>query len=258
MTVLTTIEIICIGLITGTVTSLIGASGVTIVVPALTLFFGINSHLAIGTSLLVDVITSIVVSIEYIRHKNIRLQASIWITVGSIIGAQIGSHWAGLISDTKLSGIFAIMLIISGIATLRKKNNAFDTNKGVHFKSKFVQTISLLGLGFGIGIISGLVGAGGGVMVLLTIIFILHYPMQQAVGTSTVIMAITALSSLLGYASQGNVDWKYGIWIALGAIISGFIGSNFANRIDEETLNKVVAWIFILLGLLMIGMKFVH
>ena len=190
MSILAIIEIICVGLVTGTITSLIGASGVTVVVPALTLLFGINSHLAIGTSLLVDVITSIAVSIDYIKHKNVRLQASIWITVGSIIGAQLGSHWAGIISDTKLSCIFAIMLIISGISTLRKKNNSFDPNKGVHFKSKLAQMLALLGLGFGIEIISGLVGAGGGVMVLLTI------------------MAITALSSLLGYARQGNVDWK--------------------------------------------------
>ncbi|CCI81776.1 sulfite exporter TauE/SafE family protein [Lactobacillus hominis] len=258
MSILTIIEIIIVGLITGTITSLIGASGVTVVVPALTLLFGINSHLAIGTSLLVDVITSIVVSITYIRYKNVRLQASIWITVGSVLGAQLGSHWAGIISDTKLNALFAIMLILSGISTLRRKNKVYDPNQGVHFKSKLAQTLALLGLGFGIGIISGLVGAGGGVMVLLTIIFILHYPMHQAVGTSTVIMAITALSSLLGYARQGNVDYKYGLWIALGAVIAGMIGSHIANKVNERVLNKIVAWVFILLGIIMIGMKFLR
>ncbi|WP_297817424.1 sulfite exporter TauE/SafE family protein [uncultured Lactobacillus sp.] len=258
MTVLTWIELIIIGLITGTITSLIGASGVTVVVPAMTILFSLNSHIAIGTSLLVDVITSIVVSISYIRHKNVRLQASIWITVGSILGAQLGSHWAGIISDTSLSGLFAIMLIISGISTLRKKDNNYDSNKGLHFKSKITQTLALLLIGFLIGIISGLVGAGGGVMVLLTIIFILHYPMHQAVGTSTVIMAITACSSLFGYASQGNVDYKYGLAIAIGAVVAGMIGSHIANKVNEAVLNKIVAWVFILLGFIMIGMKFLH
>ncbi|WP_281828281.1 TSUP family transporter [Lactobacillus amylolyticus] len=76
---------IAVGLVTGTITSLIGASGVIIVVPALTLFFAVNSHLAIRTSLLVDVITSLVVAISYFRHGNVRLQASLWITIGSII-----------------------------------------------------------------------------------------------------------------------------------------------------------------------------
>lgn len=78
MQILTIVGVIIVGLITGTVTSLIGASGVCVVVPALTLFFDLNSHLAIGTSLMVDVITSIVVAINYFKHGNVRLQASLW------------------------------------------------------------------------------------------------------------------------------------------------------------------------------------
>lgn len=67
------IGMIILGLVTGTVTSMIGASGVNITVPVLTLFLGLNSHMAIGTSLMVDVITSIVVAISYFRHGNVRL-----------------------------------------------------------------------------------------------------------------------------------------------------------------------------------------
>lgn len=247
---------ILIGLITGIVTSLIGASGVTVVVPALTLLFGVNSHIAIGTSLFVDVITSIVVAISYFHHGNVRLKASLWITVGSIIGAQFGSKWAGIISDEKLNVIFAIVLIISGIMTFSRKNKQFDTNKGLHINSAILQATLLLAIGLVIGMISGLVGAGGGVMILLAIIFILHYPMHQAVGTSTVIMAITAFSSLVGYARVGNVDWKLGVLITIGALIAGVIGARFANKVSEAKLSKIVAVIFILLGILMMGMRF--
>lgn len=253
------IAIIIVGFITGTVTSLIGASGVCVVVPVLTLFFGINSHLAIGTSLMVDVITSIVVAIGYFKHGNVRLKASLWITVGSVLGAQLGSHWAGMIHDGPLSLMFAVVLIISGIATLKKGvNRHFDSQRGVHFKNNFTQTLALLVIGGVIGIISGLVGAGGGVMILLAIIFILHYPVHQAVGTSTVIMAITALSSMLGYARQGNVDWVMGALIASGAVVAGIVGARYANSINEEKLNKVISWVFILLGFLMIGIRLVH
>ena len=259
MQILTIVGVIIVGLITGTVTSLIGASGVCVVVPALTLFFGLNSHLAIGTSLMVDVITSIVVAINYFKHGNVRLQASLWITVGSILGAQLGSHWAGMINDASLSMIFAVVLIISGIATLKKGvNNHFDSQKGIHFKSKLSQALLLLFIGAVIGVISGLVGAGGGVMILLAIIFILHYPVHQAVGTSTVIMAITALSSMIGYARQGNVDWLMGVLIASGAVIAGIIGARYANSINEEKLNRVISWIFIILGFIMIGMRLIH
>lgn len=246
-----------VGIITGTVTSLIGASGVSVVVPALTLFFGVNSHLAIGTSLMVDVLTSIVVACGYFHHGNVRLQASLWITVGSIIGAQLGSHWAGLIPDGPLTVLFAVVLVISGVATLRRKHQSFDPSKGLHLHSPLAQTLLLLLIGCAIGIISGLVGAGGGVMVLLTIIFILHYPIHEAVGTSTVIMAITACSSMIGYARAGNVDWRLGLWIAVGAIVSGILGARFANEIDEDQLNRIVAWIFIVLGVLMVAMRLI-
>ncbi|WP_295747204.1 sulfite exporter TauE/SafE family protein [uncultured Limosilactobacillus sp.] len=254
---LTMVGLVIVGIITGTVTSLIGASGVCVVVPALTMWLGMNSHMAIGTSLMVDVITSIVVAGGYFRHGNVRLQASLWITGGSILGAQLGSHWAGLIPDSSLSITFAIVLIISGLVTLRKKNGPqqWEHHRGLHITSKIGQASLLLMIGLGIGIISGLVGAGGGVMILLAIIFVLHYPIHQAVGTSTVIMAITAISSLLGYARQENVNWKAGALIAVGAVIAGLVGSRFANSINEKRLNVIVAGAFVALGCLMIGLR---
>lgn len=109
-----------IGLVTGSITSLIGASGVSVVVPALTLFFALSSHVAIGTSLLVDVITSIVVAIGYFRAGNVHLTASLWLTVGSICGSLLGAHWAGIIPDNVLNSVFAVVLLVSGIATLRR------------------------------------------------------------------------------------------------------------------------------------------
>ena len=108
-----------LGLVTGSITSLIGASGVSVVVPALTLFFALSSHVAIGTSLLVDVITSIVVAIGYFRAGNVRLTASLWLTVGSICGSLLGAQ-AGIIPDNVLNSVFAVVLLVSGIATLRR------------------------------------------------------------------------------------------------------------------------------------------
>lgn len=253
MSVLQIVAAILIGLVTGLITSLIGASGVSIVVPALTLLFALGSHVAIGTSLLVDVITSIVVAIGYFRAGNVRLTASLWLAVGSVCGSLLGAHWAGIIPDAVLNTVFAVVLLLSGIATLRRGGKQVQVKEAK--LSKGAQTAALLGLGFVIGIISGLVGAGGGVMMLVAIIFVLHYPMHEAVGTSTVIMAITALTSLLGYARQGHVAWNWGLLIAVGAVIAGFFGAKMANKIDEVKLNKIVAWLFIALAILMIAMR---
>ena len=90
---------ICIGVVTGGITSLIGASGVMIIVPILTMFFKVSVHTAIGTSLFVDVIASLTVSYSYYKNGNIELKSGIWIALTSIIGAQLGASFASKIGD---------------------------------------------------------------------------------------------------------------------------------------------------------------
>jgi uncharacterized membrane protein YfcA len=269
------IGLIAVGLVTGAITSLVGASGVMIIVPALTMLFHVNTHMAIGTSLMVDVITSIVVAIGYFRAKNVKLAEALWLAASAILGAQLGARWAGAIPEGPLNIIFAVVMVISGLATLRsalKKtaetagttettNGSADHKenkkgkKGLHFSAPWQKILALLVVGFGLGIISGLVGAGGGVMVLLALIFILQYPMHQAIGTSTVIMAITALSSAIGYGVQGRIDYTYGLLIAVGAVIAGIIGSRYANKINEKRLKIIVSIVFMVIGVVMLVLR---
>lgn len=255
------IGLIAVGLVTGAITSLVGASGVMVIVPALTMLFHVNTYMAIGTSLMVDVITSVVVAIGYFRAKNVKLTEALWLAASSILGALLGSRWAGAIPEGPLNILFAVVMILSGLATLRdalKKTAEKDTEKGLHFSATWQKILALLVVGFGLGIISGLVGAGEGVMVLLALIFILHYPMHQAIGTSTVIMAITALSSAIGYGVQGRIDYTYGLFIAAGAVVAGIIGSRYANRINEKrlkTIVSIVSIVFMAIGVIMLVLR---
>lgn len=91
------------GIITGGMTSLIGASGVMITVPILTMLFKTSVHTAIGSSLFVDVIAFLTVSYSYYKNENIDLKSGIWITLASIIGAQIGASFASNIEENRHS-----------------------------------------------------------------------------------------------------------------------------------------------------------
>ncbi|SHK25558.1 hypothetical protein SAMN02745163_03501 [Clostridium cavendishii DSM 21758] len=247
--------LIIIGLITGSITSLIGASGVMIVVPILTMFFNVSVHNAIGTSLLIDVIASLTVSYSYYKNKNIDLKSGIWIALTSIIGAQVGALFASNMGEGNLSSGFGIVLVLAGLSTFRKsykeKNNSKTKNKVFNFKKEWQKILASLIIGFGIGILSGIFGAGGGVMILITLIAIMSFPLHKAIGTSTLIMAITALSSTIGYASRGNIDIELSILISIGAILGGIIGSKYANKVNEKTLQKIVGICFTLMGITM-------
>lgn len=267
---------ILVGIITGGITSLIGASGVMIIVPILTMFFNVSVHNAIGTSLLVDVIASLTVSYSYYKNGNIDLKSGIWIALTSIVGAQLGASFASNMGEGNLSSSFGIVLLIAGIGTFRKSykkknelikkdddstencdaleksNSKKSLRKFLKFEKEWQKILASLIIGFGIGILSGIFGAGGGVMILIALIVIMSFPLHKAIGTSTLIMAITALSSTVGYASRGNIDITLSILISIGAILGGVIGSRYANKINEKTLQKLVGVCFTLMGITMV------
>ena len=115
------IGLIGIGLLTGSVVGLTGASGVVVVVPLLTVLSGFSMHTAIGTSLFVDVITPLFVAWSYYKNGNVNIKSGLWLALGAIIGAQIGS----LLANQSLSGGqmgvgFIVMIFIMAIAMWRK------------------------------------------------------------------------------------------------------------------------------------------
>lgn len=246
---------IVIGIITGSITSLIGASGVMIIVPILTLFFKVSVHTAIGTSLFVDVIASLTVAYSYYKNDNIDLKSGIWIALTSIIGAQLGASFASKMGEGNLSSSFGVVLVIAGLLMIRKsykkESESSNTSIRFNFKKEWEKILSALIIGLGIGILSGIFGAGGGVMILLALIVLMSFPLHKAIGTSTLIMAITALSSTIGYAARGKIDFILGSLLSVGAILGGVIGSRYANKVNEKTLQKIVGICFMAMGVVM-------
>jgi uncharacterized membrane protein YfcA len=100
--------------------------------------------------------------------------------------------------------------------------------------------------------ISGLFGAGGGLMFLLVLMIVLQFPTYMAIGTSSLIMAITATSETLGYAFQSNVDFSSGIIITVAAVTGGLLSARLANKITEKSLNRIMGTVFACLGVVMV------
>ena len=87
---------------------------------------------------------------------------------------------------------------------------------------------------------------------LLVLVLVLKFPIHKAIGTSSLIMSLTAASGTIGYALHGNVNFLSGIVVAIGSIIGGLLTSRLANRVSEKTLEKIVSGVFVCLGVLMI------
>ena len=245
------IILIAIGLLTGTVTAISAGSGVTVVVPLLTIFLDYSMHEAIGTSLLVDVIASINVAYTYYRHGRVDLKASLWLALGAILGAQVGSHLASLVPQVGLKGGFSFFVIVSGTSFLFRAFRKRKFSLAVHFENPRLQVLFSILIGLGIGLSTGLFGTGGGATILVVLIYVMNFPIHTAIGTATAIMAVAAASGVVGYTVGGHIPWLDGIVIGLAAIASGLLFSRVANRASERALNLAVGAIFIAIGIAM-------
>ncbi|MBG0767953.1 MAG: sulfite exporter TauE/SafE family protein [Spirochaetaceae bacterium] len=254
--------VLCIGCIAGIVTGLIGASGVMVVVPAF-IILGYTTSDAIGASLFIDTIASLVVAWTYYQNKNLNLKQGIWITIGSVSGAQIGSFISPFIPEVGLSSAFSIFLVITAVlfwfrgAKVGVPNlNGNDANPQQSRILKLLRSnviVSSLLLGILVGIISGLFGAGGGVMILLILVFVMQYSMHEGIGTSTLIMAFTAASGTIGHAITSNLPLKASIFGAIGTVIGGRFAAKLANKVNEKVLSKVMGGVFVALAVIMLA-----
>jgi len=255
VSIMQVVSLIAIGLITGSVVGLTGASGVVVVVPLLSILLGFSMHSAIGTSLFIDVITPLFVAWSYYKNGNVNLKSGLWLALGSITGAQIGASFANeALSSHQMGSGFVVMMFVMAIAMWRKsKLPSKPKVESENIQPTTFKTILMsLGIGLLLGLMSGLFGAGGGMAFLITLILVLKYPTHKAIGTSSLIMSLTAASGTIGYAAHGNVDFTSGLFVAAGSILGGILTARLANRVSEQTLEKLMSGVFVSLGVLMI------
>ncbi len=245
------LEFIILGIIVGALTGVLGSSGVVAVVPALII---INSELpqnAIGTSLLIDVITSITVAYVYFRRGRVNIKKGIPMIVGAIIGSQIGVRIAFLIPPEYIKISFAIFIIAMGIYSLIRKENMPESEGR---KNTNINTYGIVLITIPIGLATGILGASGGIMFLIISILILKLDIKTAIGTATFVMVISALSGTVGYLIVGHIVILAAIIIGIVSIISGFIFSRIGNNLNPATTYKILGTVFIIIGIAQIAL----
>ena len=249
---------ILLGLFVGSVTGITGASGVLIMVPIFSTFFDIPLPIILGTSLLIDVIASASVSFAYAKAKNLDIRGTVWVLVGALMGAQIGSFFVVSVSKVLIMFILALGMMFFGVK-MWKNGKPKNEHKGLIVPEKisnYLKTpIGMVVCGLLVGLATGIFGAGGGLTIFVLLYSFLKFPIKKAVGTSSFLMLLTALSGVVGYADNGNLDIKLGIIMGVSAAVGGALSSIFANRIKEEILARFIGMLFIFFALVMFALK---
>lgn len=246
-------------IIIGISLGLIGGGGSILTMPVLVYLFGVEPILATAYSLFIVGITSAFGSVSYFQKKLVNIKTAIVFGIPSIIAVYLTrAHIISAIPEvvftinnflvTKnilMMVLFAILMILASYSMIKKKTN--EVNDEI-FEQKFNYPLILIE-GAAVGVLTGLVGAGGGFLIIPALVVLSRLPMKEAVGTS---LAIIAAKSLIGFSGESNfalIDWKFLFIVSAFAIMGIFIGTALSSKVDGEKLKPAFGYFVLIMGI---------
>jgi len=240
----------------GLTLGLIGGGGSILTVPILVYLFEIDPVTATGYSLFIVGITSLIGSFSHYKQGNIDWKTALVFGVPSIAGVYISrAILVPLIPDQIASlgfieltkPLFMVLMIFASITMIRKsKVRSTEGAVSYNYKIIFIE-------GIVVGMLTGLVGAGGGFLIIPALVLFANLPMKQAVGTSLIIIAV---KSLIGFSSDLQSDmviqWDLLLGISVISVIGIFIGSYLSKFISNEKLKPAFGYFVLVMGLYII------
>jgi len=244
-----------IGLTAGILGGLLGIGGGVFIVPALVFFLAFEQHRAHGTSLAVVIALSSVGAITYFAHGNVDLLFAAGIAVGGMVGAIVGGGIVQHIKSSALRRMFCVFLVATGAKMIY--DGCAIKHAAVLHAAVFSGTPILLAVGAGVltGVLSALLGVGGGIIMVPVLTVLLHFPQPAAQGTSLAAMLPIAFTGVLKHGKLGNVDRRVAFWIGLGAAIGALAGSQLANVLHPCALKLTFGIFLVIMAALMAAKK---
>lgn len=244
------------GIGAGLGTGFAGMSAAAVISPMLITFLDMPAYEAVGIALASDVLASAASAYTYGKNKNIDIKNGSVMMVFVLLFTMVGSWVSSKVPNTAMGSFSVIMTMLLGIKFIVKPvMTTKEAMMSVSAKKRLIQSVVF---GVLIGFICGFIGAGGGMMMLLVLTTILGYELKTAVGTSVFIMAFTALTGAIShFAIGGAPDAWCLVFCMLSTLLWAQIAAKFANKATPKTLNRATGVVLTVLGVVILGFKYI-
>lgn len=229
---------VALAVVVGITLGLLGGGGSILTVPLLAYVAGMDAKEAIATSLLVVGVTSAVGAISHARAGRVQWRTGILFGLAGMAGAYVGGLLSRFVPGGILLLAFAAMMIATAIAMLRGRRNTVGAAEAPHA----MPVGKILLEGAVVGLVTGLVGAGGGFLVVPALALLGGLPMPVAVGTSLIVIAMKSFAGLGGYLSAVQIDWRLATMVTGAAVVGSLIGGRLTAVVDPDALRKGFGW----------------
>jgi uncharacterized membrane protein YfcA len=208
---------------------------------------GQDEKVAIAGSLFIVGSIALVGSLQFLRAGLIQWRSVVVFGLPGMVGTWFGAYLAGWVPGITQLALFAIVMLVASWLMLRPPDL-----ESANPEPRAVWKIATDGLI--VGVITGLVGVGGGFLIVPALVLLGGLTMRQAVATSLVVIALKSFSGFFKYldvlAQQGlELDWRTLILVTGLGIAGSFAGSHFAKRVPQDKLKKGFGYFLIVMGI---------
>lgn len=244
------------GAIVGLTLGLIGGGGSILAVPLLVYLVGVSSpHLAIGTAAIAVALNAAFGLAAHARLGTVKWPCAIVFSIVGMAGALLGSVLGKALNGTYLLALFGLVMIGVGVAMLRSPHR--NPTKDVRLTPETAQHLlpRLLGIGGGVGLLSGFFGIGGGFLIVPGLVLATGMALQSAIGTSLVAVTAFGFTTAASYAVSGFVDWQLALLVIGGGVAGSIIGTgvNAKLKAHKRVLAGIFATVVIAVGLYIVA-----
>ena len=255
---------------TGFLGALTGLGGGFIVVPLLTLGFGVDLRYAIGASLICIIATSTCSAARFVRDGFSNIRIGMFLEVATSIGAVLGAWISPALPATAIGGLFGAVLLYAAYQTTRRTRDvatAFDApdrlcgmlrlqgaypaadGPGTYRPRHVAAGFAVMGIA---GMLTGLLGAGSGLVKVIALDQVMGLPFKVAATTSSFMIGVTAAAAAGVHFGRGNIDPAIAMPIALGVLAGTFLGARVLPAAKPHRLRLLFAAILAAVGVQMI------
>ncbi|MDF9759027.1 sulfite exporter TauE/SafE family protein [Peribacillus simplex] len=261
-----------IGLLAGSIGSLVGLGGGIIIVPSL-LYLGASTNIieeltpqiAVGVSTVIMIFTGLSSTLSYLKHKVVDYKAGLIFFIGSAPGGIIGAYVNKNLNVEAFSLYFGAFMIFMAIVLLVKNRlkpmvfkpgkakivKTYKTENGHSFSYGYHPLIAV-SITFVVGFSSGLFGIGGGALMVPVMMLLFFFPPHMAVATSMFMVFLSSVTNSITHISLGNVNWPYAFALIPGAWFGAKLGAYINTRLKSGALENMLKIVLIIIGLRLI------
>jgi uncharacterized protein len=221
---------------------MLGGGGSILTVPVLVYAMGFAAKPAIALSLPVVGFTSLVGAVLHWRLGNVQLRTAVPFGLLAMVGAFLGAKVAGLLSGPTQLVLLSVVMLVAAALMMRPKRSIEASS------TRFPSPVLIVPVALGVGLLTGLVGIGGGFLVVPALVLLAGVPMRQAVGTSLVVITMNSASGFLGYLGIVAIDWAFLAGFTAVAVAGMLIGTTLSRRVPQAALRRAFAVFLIATG----------